>query len=438
MSQPPSSSSAESPTDSASSPPESEPASADGRAADGSEPAAEAPDAPGERAPDAAKRPAKEQAARAKRTLGGSTLLQLGALVLVLLLFFTSLEMMGEAFKLMGAGFAEALLETTSNPFVALFTGILATSLVQSSSTVTSLTVALVASGALTIPGAIPVIMGANIGTTVTNTIVSMGHISQPQEFRRAMAGATVHDFFNWLAVLLLLPLELIFGLLSRPAQSLADGIAGAGGTNLLSPLEIAVEPLATGAIGLLQQNGIAVLVVGLLGLFLALRYLVVLLKALVLGRVEKYLDRYIFGRPMLAMLFGVLLTFFVQSSSVTTSMVVPLIGAGILTVRQVFPYMLGANIGTTLTALLAALALSATATAGEADNAQAALVVACAHVLFNVIGIVAIYPVPPLREIPIRMAEFIGELAYKNRVFAIVYLALLFYALPLLLELIF
>ena len=363
-------------------------------------------------------------------------LLQILALLGVLYVFFVSLELMGDSFKLMGRGFAEGLLETTSNPLIGLFTGILATSLVQSSSTVTSLTVALVASGTLTVPVAIPVIMGANIGTTVTNTIVSMGHITRPDEFRRAMAGATVHDFFNWMTVIILLPLELWFGILSRPAYALTAGMADVGGTELLSPLKEITKPVAAWLSELLLENGILVLIVGLALLFLALRYLVVLLKALVLGRAEGALDRYIFGKPMLALLAGLVLTAFVQSSSVTTSLVVPLVGAGILTVRQIFPYTLGANVGTTITALLAALALAAGTGGDEAIAAQAGLTIAFVHVLFNIFGILLIYPFRPIREIPIRMAEFIGELAYKNRLYAILYLIGLFYGLPLVIEL--
>lgn len=367
-----------------------------------------------------------------------TVLLQVLALLGVLFVFFVSLEMMGGAFKLMGRGFAEGLLTTTRNPLIALFTGILATSLVQSSSTVTTLTVGLVASGVLTVENAIPVIMGANIGTTVTNTIVSMGHITRPEEFRRAMAGATVHDFFNWLTVLILLPLELIFGVLSKPAAALTSGMAGVGGTELLSPLKVIVKPVAGGIQDLLFENGVIILIVGLALLFLALRYLVVILKALVLGRSEGVLHKYIFGNPLMAMLTGVVLTILVQSSSVTTSLVVPMIGAGILTVRQVFPYMLGSNVGTTITALLAALAFSAGTTGDAATAAQAGLTIAFVHVMFNVFGILLIYPFKFLREIPIRMAEFIGDLAFKNRFYAIAYLIGLFYVLPLVLELIF
>jgi hypothetical protein len=54
--------------------------------------------------------------------------------------------------------------------------------------------------------------MGANIGTTMTNTLVSLAHSMDPTEFKRAFSGATVHDVFNWLTVLILLPLEYFTG----------------------------------------------------------------------------------------------------------------------------------------------------------------------------------------------------------------------------------
>ncbi len=362
------------------------------------------------------------------------TVLRLAALAVVLLGFFLSLELMGDAFKLMGSGFAEALLATTRSPLLALFTGLLATSIIQSSSTTTSLTVALVASGALPIEGAIPIIMGANIGTTVTNVIVSMGHITRPDEFRRAMQGATVHDFFNWLTVLVLFPLELAFGVLSTPARMLTAGMAGVGGTELLSPVKALTEPAAAWITQMLGATGWLVLVVGLAMLFLALRYLVVLLKSLILGRAEGVLHG-IFDRPLIAMAFGVGLTTLVQSSSVTTSLIVPLVGAGLLTVHQVYPYTLGANVGTTITALLAALSLTAGAVGGDAVAAQAGLTVAFVHVLFNVCGILLYSPIPAMRRLPIAMATFVGELAYRNRAYALGFVVGSFYLLPLAIE---
>ena len=122
-------------------------------------------------------------------------------LLLLLYCFFLSLDMIGLAFKLFGREFARTLIETTTNPFVGLFIGLLATSLVQSSSTTTSMTVGMVAAGALTIEGAIPIIMGANIGTTVTNTLISLAHVTRPQEFQRAFSPVLLSTIFStgWL-----------------------------------------------------------------------------------------------------------------------------------------------------------------------------------------------------------------------------------------------
>ena len=115
------------------------------------------------------------------------------------------------------------------------------------------------------------------------------------------------------------------------------------------------------------------------------------------------------------------LLTIMVQSSSITTSVVVPLAGAGVLTLRQIFPFTIGANIGTTVTALLAAI-----------TGTVAALIAAIAHLLFNVFGIIVIYCNPYLREIPLKGAELIAEYATKNKFVPIIYLLIVFVAIPL------
>ncbi len=351
----------------------------------------------------------------------------------VLFCFFVSLELMGTSMKLLGKGFATQLIETTSNPFVALFIGILATSLVQSSSTVTSLAVSAVAGGGLTIAGAIPIVLGANVGTSVTNTIVSLGHVARKEEFGRAMGAATVHDFFNLLAVAIFFPLELIFGFLSYSSAALTRGVTGVGGTELFDFIGQLTEPVVDGLIQLMQNSGILVLILGVLLLFLSLRYLVVLLRSLFLGRSERLINKYLFGPVPIALVFGTLVTIMVQSSSITTSITVPLVGAGIVTVSQIFPFVLGANIGTTITALLAALVLSS----GENDLGIAALQVALAHLIFNCCGVVAFLPIERLRRIPIMMAEFLGALVVKNRAWAAVYLGCIFFGIPLMIILV-
>ena len=115
---------------------------------------------------------------------------------------------MGTSLKMFGKGMAESLIKTTSNPLVGLFIGILATSIIQSSSSTTSIVVGLVAGGALNVANAIPIVMGANIGTSVTNLLVSVTQVKRSDEFERALSAAIVHDFFNVLAVIVIFPLQ--------------------------------------------------------------------------------------------------------------------------------------------------------------------------------------------------------------------------------------
>ncbi|XP_063693949.1 sodium-dependent phosphate transport protein 2B-like [Bolinopsis microptera] len=119
-----------------------------------------------------------------------------------------------------------------SNPIVGLMLGVLVTVLVQSSSTSTSIIVAMIAAGILELTPAINIIMGANIGTTVTNTIVSMGQSMDRKQFRRSFAGATVHDCFNWLCVAVFLPLEALFHPIRFLSEIIVKGVGKSSGEN--------------------------------------------------------------------------------------------------------------------------------------------------------------------------------------------------------------
>ena len=342
-------------------------------------------------------------------------------LLLLLYVFFVSISLMGASFKFFGAGFAERLLATTANPFVGLFIGVLATSLVQSSSTTTSMVVALVAGGALDVTRAIPIIMGANIGTSVTNTLVSVGHISRPDEFKRAFAAATVHDFFNLIAVLVLFPLQLGTNFLGRTASFATTVLGEAGGMSFTSPLKMLVEPAVELIERLTNDNGVAILIVSIVLLFVALRYIVVNLRKLVIGRVEAFFSTRLFNNAFRAMLLGLVITVAVQSSSITTSLAVPLAGAGILTLMQIFPFTLGANVGTTITAMLASLV----------TGDPAAVTVAFAHLFFNIFGIVIIWPI---RRLPVFLATKLAEWSLKSKLIPLAYIAIAFFLIPLIL----
>ena len=347
--------------------------------------------------------------------------------VLFLYLFFVSIELMSGAFKLFGKGFAEGLMTTTANPVVGLFIGMVATSLIQSSSSTTSILVGLVASGSISITGAIPILMGANIGTTVTNTIVSLGHLRRRKEFSKAMAGAILHDFFNILAVLLFLPLELFTHFIEKSALFLSTTFQHVGGMTFVSPLKAIVKPVAQviiKGISLIISSpdwalSITALTIALIILFIALKNIVDVMKKVIIGRVESMLHQYLFNSQIRSFLLGLVLTAIVQSSSATTSIVVPIVGAGIISLQQIFPYVLGANIGTTVTAILASMV----------TKNPAALTVAFAHLCFNISATVLLYPI---KIVPITMAKHFGMFMARQRVLAVVYILLFFFALPL------
>ncbi len=154
-----------------------------------------------------------------------------GVLVFALLyLFLVGVKLLENGIEGLGSSFTDSLFQGVSNPLAGLFVGILATVLVQSSSVTTSTIVGLVGTGVLPVAQAVPMIMGANIGTTVTNTIVSLAHIRQSEEFKRAFTAATMHDFFNIIAVAVLLPVELLTGAISGLARLITETIAGGVG----------------------------------------------------------------------------------------------------------------------------------------------------------------------------------------------------------------
>jgi sodium-dependent phosphate cotransporter len=269
---------------------------------------------------------------------------------------------------------------------------------------------------------AIPVIMGANIGTSVTNTLVSLGHLHRGREFYRAFSASTVHDFFNVLAVLLLFPLQLTTNFLGIFSARLAELLSDVGGLKFTSPLKTLTSPVVDGAAGLLHDYPWALLLLALVVMFGSLRFLVATLKVLIVSKAESLFDQLIFKNAGRAMLLGLGLTVLVQSSSITTSLVIPLAGAGILTLWQIYPYTLGANVGTTVTAMLAALAV------GEVTAVTAAF----AHLLFNLCGILVIWPLPSIRRIPVILARRLAMMAMRRRWLPLIYILVAFYLFPL------
>jgi len=403
-----------------------------------------------------------------------------------LYLFICCLSFLADGFRLLAGRQAGEIFrnsEVFNNPIAGMLVGVLVTVLVQSSSTSTSIVITMVAADLLNVQQAISLVMGANIGTSVTSTIVAISQSGQKDDFRRAFGAATVHDMFNFLTVALLLPIEAATGYLRRLSgwfislspgltegskppdmlkaltkpftsavvsvdKKLISKIAAADTPEAMAKLEgkpflkklFGCEPkygceLSDGA------AGVIVLISSLLVLCLCLMLVVAMLKSILKGRVAVWLHRVVNGEisdlkcrgvtiPMgwlsgyLAIVVGMLVTIAVQSSSITTSALTPLVGVGVIKLERMYPTVLGANIGTCITGVLAALA-------ADAAKLYLTLQVAYAHLLFNISGIVVFYCIWPLRTLPISAAKFLGDTTAEYRWFAPTYIFVMFLVVP-------
>src|SRR5262245_25514826 len=124
-------------------------------------------------------------------------------------LLICAVSLISRGFAGLSGDAAHSMFDFAQDPWVGLAVGILGTVLIQSSTTTTAIAVTAVGAGALPIRSAIPIIIGANLGTTVTPTIVALTYVGSRTEFRRALATSTIHDFYNWLALLIFFPIEL-------------------------------------------------------------------------------------------------------------------------------------------------------------------------------------------------------------------------------------
>jgi sodium-dependent phosphate cotransporter len=436
---------------------------------------------------------------RKRGELAGSILF----LLFNLYFFLCGLGLMGDSFKVLAGKSAGNLFAAADHPIAGLMVGILATVLVQSSSTSTSIVVGLVGSGVMPVRQAIFVIMGANIGTSVTNTIVSLGHATDPDEYQRAFSGATVHDMFNFLVVLVMLPLEWIVGgitgdggILYWLSYAMTDSLRQSGGGKFTSPISVIVKPVYKALLSV-DKNKIKALAIGiptnatcltkdgtvggkalvvakvdfhvcgnatvletslaswdkeitrgvltkggafkgwsdgasgglglaisLVVLCLALFFLVWTLKRLFLGSAKNCIRKATGLNGYLNILVGAAMTIAVQSSSIITSALTPLVGVGALPLEDMLPLTLGANIGTTCTALLASIVI----------GTQAAVQIALCHLCFNIIGILIWYPVPRMRQVPVDAAKWMGSMTMSLRWFPIAYIVTAFFLVPLVL----
>ena len=338
-----------------------------------------------------------------------------------LLLFLFSLEVMISSLKQLGGDTVEGIIEATSNPVTGLFIGLIITAMLQSSSTTTALCVALVASGSLTLQNAVPIIMGANVGTTITSTLVSLAFIRKRGEFKRAVSAGSYHCFFNLLTVVIVFPLEYRYGLLNSVSGNVAlyfhTGTTGVvNEASNLSSIDALIKTISFGL------PAVWILILSFILLFISILLFRKFISGLLKGKSPEGFSRFFFQHGLKSFLWGLLTTAAIRSSTVTTSLVVPIVAKKIVNLKQAAPFIMGANIGTTITAFIAALISLQT---------PGALSIAFVHLFFNLSGVVLFFPVPALRTIPIKVAEGLGSLSAKYRLSAFVFVLVTFFILP-------
>ncbi len=319
------------------------------------------------------------------------------------------------------------------NPFIALMGAVVVTAIVQSSSFTTALIVTLVATGEMTLGTAVFAIMGANIGTSVTAILVALANLRIRAQFRRSFTAALVHDLFNLLTVAILFPLEWITGALHADGRGFLTRIAGwlsdlVGMEEVArpdSPVKVITSPVVDlvnwfGALVTPSSfaQGLLVAAVGLVLLFISLVAMVSNLRGALLRHMDGLFRSYFFRTDLRAYGVGAISTVMVQSSTITTSLMVPLAGAGVVPMVRLLPFMMGSNLGTTITSVLAA----------TANPVSAAVTVALVHVLFNLTGTAIWYP---LRRVPIWIADWFGGIASRTPGYAFAFLFLIFLVIP-------
>ena len=227
------------------------------------------------------------------------------------------------------------------------------------------------------------------------------------------------------------LPLEIMTGFLNKSSGVLASLLVvgdsvSIKGLNFVKVLTGPSVDLFRGFYASMPDlwAGIFLALTGLAFIFISIIHLGKLLKYLMVGKTKQILHKAIGQGPAIGIFSGMMMTIAVQSSSTCTSLIVPMAGNGIFKLKEIYPFTLGANIGTTITALLAA-------TAVHGAMGLFALQIALVHLLFNVSAVLLIYSVPFLRNIPPTLARRFAQVASRNKWVVLAYVVGVFFILP-------
>jgi len=364
--------------------------------------------------------------------------------------FICSLEGVKDSFRLIShewVGSLFSLIESRKAPLTGLALGVLITSIVHSSSAVIATTMVsmagLVASG-LSLPSAlsfgIPMVLGANIGTTITKIMVAIAakRGMTESEFNATIPGVIVDDVVKSLNVGIFFLLEVSTGFVSSTVIQLTGFLTdvfrlkaffaifekGIVDVLVTEPITIPISKIVSGFLGS-GIGGVTLLILWLLGVFLALYLLEKSISSLIeLPHIEKRV-LLTFKSSIRSFLLGLGLTVLVGSSSVTTSFAVPFLATGMVGLEEVYPYVMGTALGTTI---------DPSQMYGYLAGGMIGMMLGLTHVLLNVFGVI-VWLLLPLKKVPIALAKKMGVFIASHRrsyLYLIGYVLLIFYFVPL------
>ncbi len=345
--------------------------------------------------------------------------------VLAIGAFFVSLWVLQTSCTVLGKNYVTDIIGATANPFIGLFIGLLATALVQSSSATISVALIFLSAGLLQLDHAVPIVMGANIGTTLTSSFFAIGYLGNKKQFRKAISAATLHDFFNLFTALVLFPLEYYFQILSISAKYLSKHIF----VFTEAQREFFNFELATGRVifrwmgDFFHEYTFVPAIFSFLVLVISFKTFSLTLRNIMVRDKDLSVGDFVFSSHLTALFSGVFITGIVQSSSAVTSIMVPWVVEKRISLKDLFPFLMGVNLGTTITTFIVALGQN-----------EVAISLALVHVFFNLIGILLLYPIKFLRNIPLWCAKKLGRGVWKNQLIGLVYILLIFFLIPYLL----
>ena len=256
-------------------------------------------------------------------------------------LFLFGMSLMGQALERRAGGKLRMLLDRmTAKPLAGFLTGLGITAVIQSSSATTVMVVGFVNSGLMTLRQAINVIMGANVGTTVTAWLLSLGDIDGNTIWLRLLKPTSFTPVLAFIGI--------IFYMFCREPKKKDTGMILLGFATLM----FGMDTMSASVAGL--------------------------------AKVPAFTNLFIlFKNPVLGVLVGAVLTGIIQSSSASVGILQALAATGAVSYAAAIPIIMGQNIGTTVTAMLSSV--------GTNKNARRAAVV---HLLFNVIGVAVLLTV--------------------------------------------